>query len=140
MFRFFLTLFAAAWLFYPANALGAEPDSEVDVVQVDNGGGSIPAATVGVIIAAVLGGLGFTAGRKSAVKIEPSPLSVDVTQQMLPRAEFDEYRKEQSKEISNVHKRIDNLVPSVSEIKGKLDHISTTQTTILELLLKKKNG
>lgn len=73
---FFAITLAAAVLLSPLNAEGAEPANETEVSVTESNGGSIPAATVGVIIAAVLGGLGFTAGRKSAVKIEPSPLEV----------------------------------------------------------------
>lgn len=120
-------------------AQDAAPTASQPNEQNADGGGISPFA-VGCIIAGLLGagGGGVALGRKSAVHIEPSPLSVDITQQMLPREDFEKYRAEQAKEMSNVHARIDRLAPSVAEIKGRLDHISTTQTTILQLLLKGK--
>lgn len=124
MFRFFLTLFAAAWLFYPAHALGAESDGAVDVVQVDNGGGSIPAATVGVIIAAVLGGLGFTAGRKSAVKIEPTPLEVrDANAHFVTEAKHDaDIKRLYDLYYSNTEK-LNQLIGLVQGIRDTIQNI-----------------
>lgn len=117
---------AAAALLPPLNAEGAEPANETEVSVTESNGGSIPAATVGVIIAAVLGGLGFTAGRKSAVKIEPTPLEVrDANAHFVTEAKHDaDIKRLYDLYYSNTEK-LNQLIGLVQAIRDTIQNLKT---------------
>lgn len=90
-------------------------------------------------VLALLGGggaLGWTGHKKMhAIRIEPQPLEVKLSKDYVSRSEFEDYRKQVSGEIENVHKRLDNVTPAVAQMQGKLDMIAANQDKILNLLM-----
>ena len=71
----------------------------------------------------------------NAIRIEPQPLEVQLSKDYVTRSEFEDYRKQVSSEIENVHKRLDNVTPAVAQMQGKLDMIAANQDKILNLLM-----
>lgn len=69
------------------------------------------------------------------VKIEPQPLEVAMSKDYVTRSEFEDYRKQVSGEMENVHKRLDNVTPAVAQMQGKLDMIAANQDKILSILM-----
>lgn len=134
--KIYIIFAAACLLLLPMNAMGTTPAEPADV-SMEAGSGGISPSEVGGIVAAVVVSLltGGVLGRKSAVRIEPSPLTVEVSQSFVTRGEFETFRAKVAEDCGHLHGRIDALAPTVAEIKGKLEHISATQTTILKLLL-----
>lgn len=88
---------------------------------------------------ALLGGggaLGWQGCKKmNAIRVEPQPLEVQLSKDYVTRSEFEDYRKQVSGEIENVHKRLDNVTPAVAQMQGKLDMIAANQDKILNLLM-----
>lgn len=80
--------------------------------------------------------LGWQGCKKmNAIRIEPQPLEVQLSKDYVTRSEFEDYRKQVSGEIENVHKRLDNVTPAVAQMQGKLDMIAANQDKILNLLM-----
>ena len=80
--------------------------------------------------------LGWQGCKKmNAIRIEPQPLEVAMSKDYVTRSEFEDYRKQVSGEIENVHKRLDNVTPAVAQMQGKLDMIAANQDKILNLLM-----
>ncbi len=80
--------------------------------------------------------LGWQGHKKmNAIRIEPQPLEVAMSKDYVTRSEFEDYRKQVSGEIENVHKRLDNVTPAVAQMQGKLDMIAANQDKILNLLM-----
>lgn len=90
-------------------------------------------------VLALLGGggaLGWQGCKKmQAIRIEPQPLEVQLSKDYVTRSEFEDYRKQVSSEIENVHKRLDNVTPAVAQMQGKLDMIAANQDKILNILM-----
>ena len=88
---------------------------------------------------AAIGGstaLGWQGCKKmNAIRIEPQPLEVQLSKDYVTRSEFEDYRKQVSSEIENVHKRLDNVTPAVAQMQGKLDMIAANQDKILNILM-----
>ena len=80
--------------------------------------------------------LGWRGCKKmNAIRIEPQPLEVQLSKDYVTRSEFEDYRKQVSSEIENVHKRLDNVTPAVAQMQGKLDMIAANQDKILNILM-----
>lgn len=80
--------------------------------------------------------LGWQGHKKmNAIRIEPQPLEVQLSKDYVTRSEFEDYRKQVSSEIENVHKRLDNVTPAVAQMQGKLDMIAANQDKILNILM-----
>lgn len=131
--QIYMLLTLAAALCLPLPAAAADPaanETEVSVTE-QNTGDSIPAATVGAIIVAVVGGLGFVGGRKSAVKIEPSPLEVRdadkhyVTQDQL-NAELRRIYDKIEKNDKGLNDKIDENSKALNQLVGIVQGIRDT--------------
>lgn len=119
--KFYIWLTLAAALCTPLPAMGAEPANETEVSVTEQRGDSIPAATVGAIIVAVVGGLGFVGGRKSAVKIEPSPLEVrDADKHYVTQ---DELKDELRRVYDKIEKNDKDLTEKIEENSKVLNQI-----------------
>lgn len=80
--------------------------------------------------------LGWQGHKKmNAIRIEPQPLEVKLSKDYVTRSEFEDYRKQVSGEMENVHKRLDNVTPAVAQMQGKLDMIAANQDKILSILM-----
>lgn len=132
--QIYMLLTLAAALCLPLPAAAADPAAnETEVSVTEQRGDSIPAATVGVIIAAVVGGLGFVGGRKSAVHISPSPLEVrDADKHYVTHGELkDELRrvydkidkndKDLTEKIEDNSKVLNQIVGIVQGIRDSLN-------------------
>lgn len=120
-----------------------------DEVQPEFGGTEVPRfdedsgltwyQVAGVL--ALLGGggaLGWTGCRKmQTIRLEPQPLEVKKIADCATRQELDDFKADVRADFRRVHKRIDNSVEDIAEIKGEMKRIAINQEKILELLLQR---
>ncbi len=104
---------------------------------------SISPEDVGQIIATLIGagvvsgGVAMTVKAKP-VKVEPQPLVIDKVEKFATKAELHKVAEELGDDLDRLDKRIDQITPTLGELKGKLDSVATSQQQILQLLLNSK--
>lgn len=102
----------------------------------EEGGRGLSPFVVGSIVAGALGG-GYMYGRKHKIEVDPVPLRVEIEKDFVTRTEHDKDVQTLDDKIRAAHKRIDELAPSVAEIKGKLTGVESNTSRILDILLKR---
>lgn len=120
-------LIAAALVCLAVEA-SAEEEAPLESACKESG---LPPAVVGAIVAGALGG-GYMYGRKHKIEVDPQPLLVEMRKDFATRQELESVRADMNTELRKVHARIDDIGPTLGEMKGKLDTIAMTQQKILD--------